>query len=55
MQDMYSRYFRKTPRILIENKNITCLSVDLSNEADLDKVGVLVEFLEKVDAIVHNR
>jgi NADP-dependent 3-hydroxy acid dehydrogenase YdfG len=44
---------RKTPRILIENKNITCLSVDLSNEADLDK-GVLVEFLEKVDAIVHN-
>jgi NAD(P)-dependent dehydrogenase (short-subunit alcohol dehydrogenase family) len=46
---------RKTPRILIENKNITCLSVDLSNEADLDKVG---EFLssswKKVDAIVHN-
>jgi NADP-dependent 3-hydroxy acid dehydrogenase YdfG len=38
----------------IEKKNITCLSVDLSNEADLDKVGVLVEFLEKMDAIVHN-
>jgi NAD(P)-dependent dehydrogenase (short-subunit alcohol dehydrogenase family) len=46
---------RKTPRILIENKNISCLSVDLSNEADLDKVR---EFLssswKKVDAIVHN-
>jgi NAD(P)-dependent dehydrogenase (short-subunit alcohol dehydrogenase family) len=46
---------RKTPRILIENKNISCLSVDLSNEADLDKVR---EFLssswKKVDAVVHN-
>ncbi len=28
---------RKTPRILIENKNITCLSVDLSSEEDLEK------------------
>jgi NAD(P)-dependent dehydrogenase (short-subunit alcohol dehydrogenase family) len=46
---------RKTPRILIENKNISCLSVDLSSEADLEKV---LDFLstswKKVDAIVHN-
>ncbi|SDW64654.1 SDR family NAD(P)-dependent oxidoreductase [Flavobacterium degerlachei] len=46
---------RKTPRILIENKNITCLSVDLSNEADLDKVNdFLSTTWKKVDAIVHN-
>lgn len=46
---------RKTPQALIDNSNITCLSVDLSEEADLDKVQ---EFLnrswKKVDAIVHN-
>jgi NAD(P)-dependent dehydrogenase (short-subunit alcohol dehydrogenase family) len=46
---------RKTPRILIENRNITCLSVDLSNEADLDKVrDFLATSWKKVDAIVHN-
>ncbi|EIA10340.1 SDR family NAD(P)-dependent oxidoreductase [Flavobacterium frigoris] len=46
---------RKTPRILIENKNITCLPVDLSNEADLDKVqDFLSTTWKKVDAIVHN-
>lgn len=46
---------RKTPRILIENKNITCLSVDLSNEADLGKVqDFLSSSWKKVDAIVHN-
>jgi NAD(P)-dependent dehydrogenase (short-subunit alcohol dehydrogenase family) len=50
---MFSLFPENTSNF-IENKNITCLSVDLSNEADLDKVGVLVEFLEKVDAIVHN-
>jgi short-subunit dehydrogenase len=30
--------FQKTPRILIEHENITCISVDLSNELDLVKV-----------------
>lgn len=46
---------RKTPRILIENKNITCLSVDLSNESDLGKVqDFLSRSWKKVDAIVHN-
>ncbi|MEO8234430.1 MAG: SDR family oxidoreductase [Flavobacterium sp.] len=46
---------RKTPQTLIENKNITCLSVDLSVEEDLQQVE---DFLSKtwknVDAIVHN-
>lgn len=46
---------RKTPRILIENKNITCLSIDLSNESDLEKVqDFLSTSWKKVDAIVHN-
>jgi len=46
---------RKMPRILIENKNITCLSVDLSNETDLEKVqDFLSTSWKKVDAIVHN-
>jgi NAD(P)-dependent dehydrogenase (short-subunit alcohol dehydrogenase family) len=46
---------RKTPQNLIDNSNITCLSVDLSEEEDLKKV---IHFLnsswKKVDAIVHN-
>lgn len=46
---------RKTPRILIENKNITCLSIDLSNESDLEKVqDFLSRSWKKVDSIVHN-
>lgn len=46
---------RKTPRILIEHKNISCLSVDLSNESDLDSVkDFLASSWKKVDAIVHN-
>jgi NAD(P)-dependent dehydrogenase (short-subunit alcohol dehydrogenase family) len=46
---------RKTPRILIEHKNISCLSVDLSDESDLDKVkDFLSTSWKKVDAIVHN-
>jgi NAD(P)-dependent dehydrogenase (short-subunit alcohol dehydrogenase family) len=46
---------RKLPQELIENQNITCLSVDLSLEEDLQKVE---NFLSKtwkiVDVIVHN-
>jgi NAD(P)-dependent dehydrogenase (short-subunit alcohol dehydrogenase family) len=46
---------RKTPQELIENPNITCLSVDLSLEEDLQKVE---DFLSKtwknVDIVVHN-
>jgi len=46
---------RKIPQALLENPNITCLSVDLSSESDL----VLVEdFLsttwKNVDIIIHN-
>lgn len=46
---------RKTPQALIENSNITCLSVDLGEEEDLQNI---VDFLEntwkKVDIIIHN-
>lgn len=46
---------RKTPQSLIENENITCLSVDLANENDL---AVVEDFLssswKKVDVIIHN-
>jgi NAD(P)-dependent dehydrogenase (short-subunit alcohol dehydrogenase family) len=46
---------RKTPRILIEHKNISCISVDLSSESDLAKVEkVLSTSWKKVDAIIHN-
>jgi NAD(P)-dependent dehydrogenase (short-subunit alcohol dehydrogenase family) len=46
---------RKIPQALLENENITCLSVDLSVEADLEQV---MDFLstswKHIDAIVHN-
>lgn len=46
---------RKIPQALIENENITCLSVDLSTEDDLYKV---IDFLsstwKRVDAVIHN-
>jgi len=46
---------RKTPKALIENQNITCLSVDLSDEKDLQKVNsFLSSAWKKVDAVVHN-
>lgn len=46
---------RKTPQILIENSNITCLSVDLSKEEDLSQVEqFLASSWGKIDAIVHN-
>lgn len=46
---------RKTPQILIDNPNITCLSVDLSNEDDLTQVEqFLATSWKKADAIVHN-
>lgn len=46
---------RKTPQILIENPNITCLSVDLSTKEDLTQVDkFLTTSWKKVDAIVHN-
>ena len=46
---------RKTPQILIENPNITCLSVDLSTEEHLTQVEqFLATSWGKIDAIVHN-
>jgi NAD(P)-dependent dehydrogenase (short-subunit alcohol dehydrogenase family) len=46
---------RKTPQTLIENKNITCLSVDLSVEEDLHQVEKFLENTWKeVDIIIHN-
>lgn len=46
---------RKTPQALIENPNITCLSVDLSKEDDLAKIeNFLSSAWKQVDAIVHN-
>lgn len=46
---------RKTQQTLIDHQNITCLSVDLSNEEDLLQVDhFLSTSWKKVDAIVHN-
>lgn len=46
---------RNIPDLLIQNKNITCLAVDLSNNDDLEKVRhFLLNDWKKVDAIVHN-
>jgi short-subunit dehydrogenase len=46
---------RKTPEILSNHKNITCLSIDLSDETHLTKVTTfLSENWKNVDAIVHN-
>lgn len=46
---------RKTPRELIENPNITCLSVDLSEETDLFKItDFLSQTWKRVDVIIHN-
>ncbi|MBP4139302.1 SDR family NAD(P)-dependent oxidoreductase [Flavobacterium geliluteum] len=46
---------RKIPQALLENENITCLSIDLSDESAL---AVVDDFLsktwKKVDAVVHN-
>jgi NAD(P)-dependent dehydrogenase (short-subunit alcohol dehydrogenase family) len=46
---------RKTPQEFIENSNITCLSVDLSSENDLDQVeNFLSQSWKNVDIIIHN-
>jgi NAD(P)-dependent dehydrogenase (short-subunit alcohol dehydrogenase family) len=46
---------RKTPKELIEHANITCLSVDLSEEGSLN---VITEFItqtwKNVDVLIHN-
>lgn len=46
---------RKTPRVLLEHKNISCLSVDLSTEDDLQKITNFISSTwNSIDAIVHN-
>jgi NAD(P)-dependent dehydrogenase (short-subunit alcohol dehydrogenase family) len=46
---------RKTPQALIENSNITCLSVDLAVEEDLQKVeNFLSHTWKTVDIVIHN-
>lgn len=46
---------RKNPQALIDHENISCLSVDLSDESDLEKVqNFLSTSWKSVDAIVHN-
>lgn len=46
---------RKTPQALIENKNITCLSVDLSKESELAVVeNFISQTWKRVDIIIHN-
>lgn len=46
---------RKIPSALAAHPNITCLSVDLSSETDLEKVKTFLQSdWKSVDAIVHN-
>ena len=46
---------RKTPQILIEHENITCLAIDISDENQLQQV---IDFVsktwQKVDILIHN-
>lgn len=46
---------RKQPLALLENNNISCLSIDLSVAEELDKVKQFIENTwKKVDIIIHN-
>lgn len=46
---------RKTPQALLGNENITCLSVDLSDETEMQKVeNFLSHSWKNVDIIIHN-
>jgi len=46
---------RKISKDLLAHQNITCLSIDLSEESDLQKVeNFLSSAWENVDAIIHN-
>lgn len=46
---------RKMPKELLENSNITCLSVDLSDEKELHQVtDFLSQAWKKVDIVIHN-
>lgn len=46
---------RKTPQTLIENPNITCLSIDISNPDELFQAEKFIaQTWKKVDVIIHN-
>lgn len=46
---------RKMPQALVDHKNINCLSVDLSDESQLDKIeNFLSTTWKTVDAVIHN-
>ena len=46
---------RKIPQALLGNENITCLSVDLSDESELLKVTDFISnSWKQIDAVVHN-
>lgn len=46
---------RKTPQALMEHPNVSCFSVDLSNESELGKIeDFLSQTWKKVDVIIHN-
>ncbi len=46
---------RNTPQTLLQHQNITCLSVDLSNESALQAVDAFLSSTwKRVDAVVHN-
>ena len=46
---------RKIPQALIDSHNISCLGVDISNDADLQKVNDFIESTwHKVDVLIHN-
>ena len=46
---------RKTPQELMDNQNITCLSVDLSDENEMQQVEIFLSHSWKsVDVIIHN-
>jgi short-subunit dehydrogenase len=46
---------RKTPKILIEHQNITCLSIDIAAENELEKVKNFIDTTwKKVDILINN-
>ena len=47
---------RKTPKELIENPNITCLSIDISNENEMQQVEKFIQsaWKNKVEVLINN-
>lgn len=46
---------RKTPQVLLEHENVTCLSVDLSDVTALESVGLFIDQTwKRADVLIHN-